>query len=127
MPAFDWHGYLDLSRQLHSLPNPASREAVLRSIISRAFYAAFILARNNARDNHKQVMDGSTRDYNTVFMYYKKSNPRITPDLKNLKAWRENCDYSDIVDNLEIIAKEAIRISQMIISKLPEYHIPAPY
>lgn len=48
--SFDWSGYLDVAKELASVAlTSANKEAKLRSAISRAYYAAFILARNYLR------------------------------------------------------------------------------
>ena len=43
--SFDWSQYLNLAKELTDQPTtPANQEAKLRDAISRAYYAAFILA-----------------------------------------------------------------------------------
>ena len=49
--SFNWSEYLGLAQQLAGKAQiSATRESRLRSAISRAYYAAFILARNYLRD-----------------------------------------------------------------------------
>lgn len=49
--SFNWSEYLDLAQQLAGkAPISATQESRLRSAISRAYYAAFIQARNRLRD-----------------------------------------------------------------------------
>jgi RNA-splicing ligase RtcB len=49
---FDWREYLNLARQLAGLQgSDYSQEAVERSAVSRAYYAAFCWARNYAEKN----------------------------------------------------------------------------
>ncbi len=44
---FDWSQYLNLAKEFLCQPTPpANQEAKMRSAISRAYYAAFISARN---------------------------------------------------------------------------------
>lgn len=50
--SFDWSEYLNVAKELAGIAtNPANQEAKLRAAISRAYYAAFIKARNHLRDN----------------------------------------------------------------------------
>jgi uncharacterized protein (UPF0332 family) len=49
--SFDWLQYLNVARELAgTATTPANQEAKLRAAISRAYYAAFINARNHLRD-----------------------------------------------------------------------------
>ena len=51
---FDWSGYFDLAGELATVNTSDSAkivEAKLRAAISRAYYAAFCLARNYLRDD----------------------------------------------------------------------------
>lgn len=49
--SFNWGDYLSLANALLTKPNtPGPEEAAYRSAVSRAYYAAFCIARNYARD-----------------------------------------------------------------------------
>jgi hypothetical protein len=49
--SFDWSKYLNVAKELAGVEtSAASQEAKLPAAISRAYYAAFIKARNHLRD-----------------------------------------------------------------------------
>jgi hypothetical protein len=49
--SFDWSGYLTLANELSNKVDEFSdQEAVCRSVVSRAYYSVFCLARNYVRD-----------------------------------------------------------------------------
>lgn len=49
--SFDWSEYLNVAKELAGVEtSAASQEAKLRAAITRAYYAAFIKARNHLRD-----------------------------------------------------------------------------
>ena len=55
--SFDWSNYLDLARELQRQGAiHSSKEAELRSSISRAYYAAFCKARNYLRDRRRLTL-----------------------------------------------------------------------
>jgi len=55
--SFDWSEYLSVAQELASGANTsANKEAKLRSAISRAYYAAFILARSYLRDREELLI-----------------------------------------------------------------------
>jgi hypothetical protein len=48
--AFDWRGYLDLARHLeHLATSSPESESLLRSAVSRAYFAVYCHARNYAK------------------------------------------------------------------------------
>lgn len=119
MASFNWSDYLKIAKLLMASSDPATKEASLRSAVSRAYYAAFITARNFARDKKHLNLEGRTTDHFKVIDFFRKSNPRIDRELKQLKIFREICDYEDHVENLETIAQDAINCSEKIITKFP--------
>ena len=56
--SFDWSQYLNVAKELtgHGTTPPANQEAKLRAAISRAYYAAFIKARNHLRDKEGHLI-----------------------------------------------------------------------
>lgn len=51
--AFEWETFLAVARRLNLDTNPATRQASVRSAVSRAYYAAFRTARNYAVEHLK--------------------------------------------------------------------------
>lgn len=121
--SFDWLEYLDLAQQLtRSTTGPSSREARLRSAISRAYYAAFCKARNHLLKkgpipNEKKInMHKYVREQ---FMGSPdKARKKIGADLNRLRTDRNKADYWDIVAGLHGTTERALKQSERIIFKL---------
>jgi len=110
---FTWHHYFDLAKQLYedSYKNDALSEALLRSTISRAYFATHCLARNyliNDRDltppeekkeMHSWVINQIGKD---------PSTSRIHTNLSRLRDDRNNADYDDSIRNIKKMAEGAI-------------------
>ena len=139
---FDWRDYFDLSLELAGINSveevsditkdqKSRSESHLRSSVSRAYYAAFCIARNYLRDElddprlkkqnndvneHKYVADelNNSRD---------KTLSKAGKDLSRLRIYRNQSDYDDSVRNIASTAEMSIRLADNIIrsidSKLP--------
>lgn len=118
--AFDWRDYLSLAQTLQSAPTSGvNPEAVLRSAVSRAYYAAFCHARNNARDRHGLVPRYSGDDHSLVRRHFQARRAKGVGDvLEDLRKWRNICDYADSVNNLPGILTSAINGAQKVIAIL---------
>lgn len=99
--SFDWSGYLGLARELAGVStNSSSEEAKLRSAISRAYYAAFVLSRNHLVD--KEGIDVPMVDAHTYVVNEYRSNHKrwyqtIGIHLKNMRDYRNKVDYEDLL------------------------------
>lgn len=119
---FNWSEYLTLARQLAGKEtNPASEEAKLRAAASRAYYAAFIKARNFLRDGDGLVIPRkSTHQY--VIKQFKSSPDRarkkIGRRLERLRDYRVLADYQDAVSELPDKTEEALTLARRIIAGL---------
>lgn len=109
---FNWEEYNQLARNLQ---NPASHpdEAALRCAVSRAYYALHCQARNFAisRKGFKPNPYGS--DHSRVIEAF-KTGPysQVGRVLRELREYRENCDFRDTVANLVILARRAVNEAQ---------------
>jgi uncharacterized protein (UPF0332 family) len=118
--SFNWSRYLSLAQQLYS--NSNGDEAFLRSAISRAYYAAFVTARNHLRDKDRirniPVIDA----HNFVITQFELSqNPlrnRIGVKLRNLRKWRNFADYEDRMFQLNYRTRTAITSAQEVLNDL---------
>src|SRR4051794_30970024 len=100
--SFDWGEYLSLAEALCgvAVSGPLiSDEAQYRSSVSRAYYAAFILARNRLRDVDLVPIPRSVNAHVFVARAYEHhADPRrvqIGVRLRDLGADRNRCDYDD--------------------------------
>ncbi len=120
--SFDWTEYLGLAKELAGYgKTPASEEARLRSTVSRAYYAAFGVARNTSRhqegialprgDVHKYVWDQFKRSSNPV-------RKEIGAYGDRLKKDRVKADYDDTIAGLPSLAWKALTHSSLVIERL---------
>jgi hypothetical protein len=119
--SFNWEDYLTLASQLANNPPPHLLEAHLRAAVSRAYFAAFCKSRNLARDNTRKtiILNNDDTDHGKVIEYYssgKKAN--IGDYLRELRKYRNSCDYDDNIYNLSRIAQDALSLSQKVITLL---------
>ena len=131
MTPFDWRDFLRVAvwieGRLVADPDPTIEDAVLRTVIGRAYYAAFHVAR--AFVNAK-VQDGTLRwpatrrsIHDKVWDALKAHPDRSVSDLGDkgvdLKDRRTEADYS-LAPNKERarIAREAIRLAREIVTGL---------
>jgi hypothetical protein len=119
--AFDWRDYLTLATWLlDNPPEGVSLEAVRRTVVSRAYYAAFGHAiRYAAACLGFQARDDAD-DHGRLREHLKRSRRRRVADcLDVLRDWRNACDYDDEVAELERRATEASRQAEYVFAALP--------
>ena len=98
--SFDWVNYLRLAEELATEASSSTLgEAMWRAAISRAYYAAFISARNFLRDDENFV-PLNRRDIHyevrTEFDYSgNRVRQKIATNLGRLHIWRKRADYED--------------------------------
>ena len=122
---FDWSEYFNLAKELAE----TSKEAELRSAVSRAYYSAFCLARNYLRDiqldprlSWHKTYDINAHQYVAEEFIYHQSKSQIMieigKDLSRLRKMRNKADYEDTMFNLKREARTALMLAQNIISAL---------
>ena len=122
---FDWSEYFNLAKELAE----TSKEAELRSAVSRAYYSAFCLARNYLRDiqQYPRLWRNKTYDINAhqyvaeKFIYNQSKSQimiEIGKDLSRLRKMRNKADYEDTMFNLKREARTALMLAQNIILAL---------
>jgi uncharacterized protein (UPF0332 family) len=118
--SFDWSQYLDLAHDLFTqAANTPYEDANLRSVISRAYYAAFHKARLRLQDKWgisvptNATAHGAVRDE-----FKKKSQRRITVTLERMRIDRNKADYNDLVADLATTAQENLKRANQVISDL---------
>ena len=98
---FDWKQYLELARELVRLSESSDagqNEAMLRSVVSRAYYAAFCHARNYSRDWLNFQPNNTADDHGRLRAFLKTGKRRgVAVKLDQLRQWRNEADYSDLV------------------------------
>lgn len=123
---FDWFGYLTLAEHMmnnhDSYPDEEPfREAVYRSIVSRAYYSVYCMARNYVRDVDRREFSGSAHQelQNYLIRHPEKIRKKLGSQLKNLHEHRLKVDYEDDLHELAINkAKRAIAEAKIIVQGL---------
>lgn len=119
--SFNWREYLELAKAFSGMPNSGySEEALHRSAVSRAYYAAFCWCRNFAQQNLGFKATGTAEDHKLLREHLMKKGGKwknIASHLNKLRGWRNSCDYDDEVPGLSNMLKESIRLSTQIINK----------
>ncbi|MSQ23913.1 MAG: HEPN domain-containing protein [Chloroflexi bacterium] len=124
---FNWAEYLSVAQTLCgrsvSGPTPSS-EALQRSAVSRAYYAAFGEARNHLRDSDG-VITPATHNIHRMAAGIFLDSPderrvRIGTNLRRLRDARNECDYDDEVSDLPQVAQDSIEQAAQILTILPK-------
>jgi uncharacterized protein (UPF0332 family) len=96
--SFDWSKYLVVAEHLYN--NANKEEAFLRSAISRAYYAAFVSARNLLRDKDGLEIPKADVHNFVITKFLTSRNPmrqKIGSNLFDLRKIRNLADYRDDV------------------------------
>jgi uncharacterized protein (UPF0332 family) len=120
--SFDWVEYLSLAEDLCTVPvsgPPVGMEAQQRAGVSRAYYAAFILARNRLRDVDGIRVPRHANAHQFVATHYLNNRDPIRSAigsrLNRLRTARNQCDYDDVVPNLpNLVALSLVRAVQVV-------------
>lgn len=93
--SFNWVDYYHLAEEIKR--GNSYEEARYRSITSRAYYAAYCLARNYLVDYEDFIAGGSAKDHVYVSDKFVNSGDLRKVDigekLKRLRRWRNRADY----------------------------------
>jgi uncharacterized protein (UPF0332 family) len=109
---FDWLNYLELAKELNE--EVESRwerlsEAVKRTIVSRAYYSAFCYIRNYEHKHRNLKIKHKPEDHQNLIEHLKKiGRNEIANKLSNLRTIRNNCDYDDVVENIDETVEGAL-------------------
>lgn len=117
--SFDWIDYLELARFLNGQANRVDlTEALQRTAVSRAYYAAFGFALNYAKASLGFKETGSSQDHQKLREHFEKSGKLLLASrLNKLRLWRNSCDYEDQVPNIPQYVKNAIQEADKVIQE----------
>lgn len=123
--SFDWAEYLSLAENLCAVPisgPPIGREAQWRAGVSRAYYAAFILARNHLRDVDQIHFPPHVNMHQFIAAQYTNHpdpvRQSIGSALRRLRRARNECDYDDVALNLPGLIPGALVWAEQIVADL---------
>jgi uncharacterized protein (UPF0332 family) len=114
MPRFNWRDYSRLGRRLEALTGEAEK----RAAISRCYYAAFNVAKEQLRaDGIPQAKKGGS--HQRVWTAYRTHNDarrkQIGLDGNRLKYRRVKADYHAAVSNIPREAARAVRDARKLL------------
>jgi len=110
---FDYLAYLHLARELATCDSKCDQlhNAKWRSSISRAYYAAFLHAR--------QFQANRAIEHGKLLTWARRQSRQLGQDMWDLKTFREDCDYDKrIAYDLGDKAQECVDICQDVIDEL---------
>lgn len=128
--SFNWTEYYNYADQiLNGTAATVSREAIERCAISRAYYAAFCIARNYVCDKKKELPNKKSKTIHQDVINRFKIDPvptggdvtrrrSIGKNLRILRTYRNKADYDNTVSGLAGIATTSILTADSIIQDL---------
>jgi hypothetical protein len=97
--AFNWKEFLDLAIALQTGRSDYPHDAALRSAVSRAYYAAYCIARDYARDKEGLSLANMPSDHSLVRRHYlRHGRDDLASELDDLRQWRNVCDYEEVIN-----------------------------
>jgi len=128
---FNWSDFLVLAENLHADPNvPGPREAALRSIASRAYYAAFRAALEYGKTcgfspTHTGNDHRAIRDHIRTAKAGHPSASKLSVQLGRLHDYRRQADYDNVMKGSpESAAFNAINIAKIVFTCLADLSTP---
>jgi uncharacterized protein (UPF0332 family) len=122
--SFNWRNYLNLARELSGkrVRPYNSQEAKARTAISRAYYAAFIEARNFLRDREGITAPANSHPHAFVINYFKRGGDlirqNIGDDLDYLRSFRKLADYEDVLYRQPQRVQQSLDLADKVIQNL---------
>lgn len=120
---FDWKEFLALAQDLEGKSGAGySDEAANRSAVSCTYYAAFCKARNYAESNLGFQRTGTPQDHELLRRHLRQQGGAwrtVAAHLRELRAWRNQCDYDDAVPNLATLVSAALARAASVLSQCP--------
>ncbi|NIT62022.1 MAG: hypothetical protein GWN00_39260 [Aliifodinibius sp.] len=99
--SFDWRHYFELAEYMQTNADSfPDAEACYRSVISRAYYAVYCLARNFVKNVDRQdfYSDDHQKVQNYLLQHQDRMRKRVGNQLKTLRQHRNKADYDDTLD-----------------------------
>lgn len=116
---FDWAGYLEFAS---ALAKSAKTEAEFRSVVSRAYYACFGVARRELRSRSLLPPGGNENDHRRVPDVLREQPGRTfvaaSTHLTRLRRLRNMADYDQTFPNPRQEALSAVAVAQAAMSSL---------
>lgn len=116
---FNWEDFLELSKYLVATQSGRySREAALRSAVSRAYFGAYSVALKFAESELRFKSTKSADNHKRLRECFRSGNMvSLASALNRLRLWRNQCDYDDEVQRLDLMADTAIEQAGTVIGQ----------
>jgi uncharacterized protein (UPF0332 family) len=109
---FEWLSFLELAKELmEGIESRWERlsEAVKRTVVSRAYYSAFCYIRNYEAAHSRFTPTNTAEDHKNLIKHLKNIGRfKIATTLRNLREYRNDCDYADSIENIDKIVRKAL-------------------
>jgi len=125
MPIFNWKDFLDTAdhilthQSLSQTFYQIKEEAVLRTVISRAYYAIFKQIEDYLVSNQIEYRSPDTGSHNSVINFLRHIDVRFSWKLRRLKGLRIVSDYKQRQRVVNRDAETAIRLAKYLSSLWP--------
>ena len=122
---FNWAQYLSVAEGLCEMVvtgPPAGPEARQRAGVSRAYYAAYVSARNRLRDVDGVPIPAMGNPHHFVARHYATHGDlqrvQLGIELGRLRRDRNRCDYDDVVGQLPSVTRRSLVRGGQILAEL---------
>lgn len=121
--SFSWDEYLSVAEALvRERGTLAPEEACCRAAISRAYYAAYGVARNHARDHEQLSLQRTGGDHQRILLHYRRrpdrSHQQVAEWLFRLRRQRNQADYNDQMPAAVTSVYVALRRARQVLAVL---------
>jgi uncharacterized protein (UPF0332 family) len=123
----DWHDLVLLARELYAAAEEYEelREARLRTVVSRAYFGAFALARARLIQVRGIELEPTAGVHRAVERLYRlegtAAGMQVAEELHRLRAARNTCDHHDEVADLQLTARHALHGVDQVSSGLARF------
>jgi uncharacterized protein (UPF0332 family) len=119
--SFDWRDFLEIADVLAKFELTGRREGLLRSAVSRAYYAAFGTARAQAASLRAATRQSAAEHGELVAFYSKRfggAGEQVAFSLSRLRTFRNAADYDPTLEDAEALCELTLREAHGLIDLL---------
>lgn len=117
---FNWREYLALAEHVQGQSGLGfGQEAAGRCAVSRAYYAAFCYARNQATARYGFTPSKTAADHAALRQHLRDHKRyREARWLDRLRGWRNQCDYADDVTDIPLLVVSSLKEASNLIHNI---------
>lgn len=108
---FDWLDFFEFAKFLNLSTETQLEEARKRSVVSRAYFATYLIARDFAVENYNLQFSIDDNAHQKVINSFKDRGTKhgVYTCLLEFRRWRNTCDYDKSVTNLSSLATNSLQ------------------